>query len=110
MQQMTLRLRNRWSYKGDYSKNKDWWNWEAFLDDDGTGELANIEYVEYILHPTFPNPVQRISKPDGGFVLRTAGWGVFIIKSFAHMLDGKTVKIRPHQLDLRYDPPVGVTD
>jgi hypothetical protein len=34
---MALELRNRWRNKSDV-----WWDWEAFLDDLGTGDLGNV--------------------------------------------------------------------
>jgi transcription initiation factor IIF auxiliary subunit len=62
---MSLKLKNRWKHKGE-----DWWEWEAFIDDEGSGDLSQVDYVKYVLHPTFPNPVQEIKNPTGGFVLK----------------------------------------
>ena len=44
---MSLRLRNTWKYK-----NADRWDWSVFVEDDGSGDLDDIAFVEYILHPT----------------------------------------------------------
>lgn len=58
------------------------WNWTVFL----TGpeeELSRIECVEYTLHPTFPNPVQKVCERGRGlhaFPLIASGWGTFLIK------------------------------
>lgn len=101
---MPLRLRNKWNYKGE-----DRWRWDAFLDDDGSGELNNVAEVEYILHSTFPNPVRRIVDPVGGFVLNTEGWGAFTLKAFAKMKDGSQKALK-HHVELKYEPPTGVTD
>lgn len=101
---MTLRIRNRWRYKGN-----DWWQWEAFLDDEGSGELEQVDYVEYVLHPTFSNPVRRIADPEGGFILKTAGWGTFELKAFVHTKGGGKHKLT-HQLKLSYDPPEGTSE
>ena len=100
---MALRLRNKWNYKG-----RDHWRWEAFLDDDGSGELNNIDFVEYVLHSTFPDPIRTIQDPVGGFVLKTEGWGTFTLKAFAQMKDGSRIPLK-HNVELREEPPTGVT-
>ena len=100
---MALKLRNRWNYKGDER-----WRWEAFLDDEGSGELGNVQSVEYILHPTFPNPIIRVSDPHEGFALKTEGWGEFDLKAFALMKDGSKQTLS-HNIRLEYDPPTGTT-
>jgi transcription initiation factor IIF auxiliary subunit len=100
---MNLMLKNRWHYRGG-----DWWEWEAFLDDEGSGDLAKVDFVEYVLHETFPNPVRRIDDPEGGFVLRTAGWGIFELKAFVYTKDGDKVKLT-HQIALSRRPEVGVS-
>ena len=100
---MALRLRNRWHYgEGDS------WKWEAFLDDGGSGELGQVDHVEYVLHPTFPNPIRKVNDPTGGFVLKTAGWGTFTVKAYVHGKDGKKKKLT-HLLELSRDPPEGTT-
>ncbi len=100
---MPLKLRNTWNYKGH-----DKWDWEAFIDDDGNGELQNIDYVEYILHSTFRKPIVRIKNPSNGFRLYTNGWGTFTLKAFVHKNDGSKVKLT-HYIELKYDPPTGST-
>jgi transcription initiation factor IIF auxiliary subunit len=98
---MALRLRNKWNYKG-----KDRWRWEAFLDDDGSGELADVDFVEYVLHPTFRDPIRTIQDPAGGFGLKTEGWGTFMLKAFVHMKDGSRTPLK-HEIELKYEPPTG---
>ena len=100
---MSLRLRNTWNYKGN-----DWWEWEAFLDDEGSGELSNVKFVEYVLHETFPNPIRRIDSPKGGFRLETAGWGTFDLIAFVHYKDGKKVRLK-HEIQLEYEPEKGAS-
>lgn len=101
---MALRLRNKWFYKGN-----DRWRWEAFLDDEGSGDLSQVKFVEYFLHPTFRNPIRRIVEREGGFLLKTEGWGRFELKAFAHMNDGSTMPLL-HNVRLMRDPPSGVTE
>lgn len=100
---MSLTLRNTWNYKGD-----DWWEWTAFVDDAGTGELENVQFVEYVLHETFPEPVRRVDTRKGGFRLDTEGWGTFDLKAFAHMKDGKKIRLK-HEIQLEYEPRKGTS-
>jgi transcription initiation factor IIF auxiliary subunit len=100
---MALELRNRWHYKGG-----EWWEWEAFLDDAGSGELEQVDHVEYVLHPTFPNPIRTVNDPEGGFILKTAGWGVFTLKAFVYTKDRKKYKLT-HDLELYRTPPDGTS-
>lgn len=100
---MSFRIRNSWKYEGE-----DWWSWNAFLDDSGSGDLSNVSYVEYILHPTFPNPVVTISDSKDGFVLEASGWGTFLLKAFVHTKNGEKIKLT-HELELPYDPQEGIS-
>jgi len=100
---MTLRLRNRWSYRGDGC-----WDWEAFLEDGGSGELRKVEFVDYVLHETFSKPRRRVADPEGGFRLAAAGFGDFDLKAFVHFGDG-TRKRLAHTLELRQQPVNGIS-
>jgi transcription initiation factor IIF auxiliary subunit len=100
---MSLKLKNRWKRLAD-----DWWEWEAFLDDEGSGELGQVDYVKYVLHPTFVDPVRVIKDPSGGFVLKTAGWGEFDLKAFVHMRDQSDRKLT-HEIELKNNPAEGVS-
>lgn len=100
---MQLKLKNRWNYKGN-----DWWEWEAFLDDEGSGDLQRVDHVEYVLHESFPNPVRRVDDPSDGFALHTSGWGVFEITAFVYTEDGEKHKLS-HQLQLSRSPEQGVS-
>ena len=101
---LSLKLRNDW----DMTK-KDWWRWSVFLDDGGSGELEQVDYVDYVLHPTFPNPRRTIRDRETKFKLSNAGWGTFQIRAWVQKKDGEKIKIE-HYLVLKYDPPQGVTD
>ena len=100
---MTLKLRNSWNYEG-----KDWWQWTAFLDDGGSGELGKVKFVEYVLHETFPDPIRRIDSGEGGFRLETGGWGTFELKAFVHFKDG-TKRRLSHEIKLEYQPKKGTS-
>lgn len=101
---MSLRLRNTWKYKGN-----DRWDWTIFLDDDGTGEIDNVAFVEYILHPTFPKPRRIETNRGNNFALITNGWGTFLIRAFANTKKGDIIKLE-HILYLTYEPAEGETE
>lgn len=56
--------------------NYGWYRWRIFADapDD---VLDNIEYIDYLLHPTFPLPNRRIKYRQSKFALELEGWGSF---------------------------------
>jgi len=101
--QMSLRIRNRWKYTGH-----NWWEWEAFLDDQGSGELSRVKRVKYVLHPTFPESIREITDPNGGFVLKTGGWGEFELRAFVYLADGSEKKLT-HEIELKSSPVEGVS-
>lgn len=100
---MPLKIRNRWNYTGN-----DRWDWEAFLDDAGSGELDSVQSVEYVLHPTFPNPLRRVASRNNQFAMKTDGWGVFELKAFVNMKDGSRKKLI-HEVQLEYEPSNGIS-
>lgn len=80
-------------YEGD-----EWWAWAVWVN--GKDEaLDDVDYVEWTLHPTFPNPVRRIHDRSRMFRLETGGWGVFAIGARVQMKDGSHIKLR-HVLKL----------
>ena len=63
-----LRQRNDYSIFG----------WCVYLDE--SKQVADrIECIEYILHPSFPNPIRRISDRLTCFSLQSEGWGTFLL-------------------------------
>ena len=68
--------------------DRDWYEWKVFVSDDDS-TMNSIDHVEYLLHPTFPNPrtvkIDRISK----FALCGSGWGQFNIIVTVHFTNGK---------------------
>lgn len=68
----------------------DRWTWTVFIKGSPQA-LNNIECVEYTLHPTFPNPVQRVCSlgdQQYPFALSATGWGTFQIRIRVFMKDG----------------------
>lgn len=80
-------------------KGKDWWEWSVWLEGDKK-QLDAIDYVVYTLHPTFPNPVVRVSDRKTKFRLDSSGWGEFTIYLQINKKDGSTTK-QEHYLELR---------
>jgi transcription initiation factor IIF auxiliary subunit len=68
------------------------WYWTVFIKPP-PDILDQIESVEYTLHPTFANPVQRVydkgRDPNQAFPFSAAGWGVFTIKIRVFTKDGQ---------------------
>ena len=54
------------------------YGWCLFVEADAA-TLRQIDAVEYTLHPTFENPVRRITDPANCFMMETTGWGGFRI-------------------------------
>lgn len=93
--QEELTIQQSEKYEGD-----DWWKWAVWIEaKEETLDL--IEYVEWKLHPTFPNPIRKSQDRANKFRLQTGGWGVFQITARVQMKDGKQIKLK-HYLELHY--------
>ena len=60
-----------------------------------------MDFVEWQLHPTFPNPIRRVTNRSTNFRLDTGGWGVFMIRASAQRKDGTAEKLQ-HYLHLHF--------
>jgi transcription initiation factor IIF auxiliary subunit len=76
-----------------------YYQWEIFVDEPPE-RLNDIESVEYVLHPTFPQPVQVRRDPKDKFALKTSGWGEFNIAVRVTFKDGKKEDLS-YRLNLR---------
>ena len=94
---MSIRLTNTSEYVGQRGET-DWWKWTAFLEG-GKSELDAIKFVEYHLHPGFPNPIRRVRKREGGFPLTAKGWGVFELTAKVVFADKHKPKLLKHWLE-----------
>lgn len=83
------------NYEGD-----DWWKWAVWIEG-GDDALDQIDYVEWVLHPTFPDPIRKSRDRAKKFRLETGGWGVFLIHARLKMKNGETIPLR-HHLSLHY--------
>jgi transcription initiation factor IIF auxiliary subunit len=92
---MPLLLEQDFRYQGD-----DRWSWSIWL----TGpepELDGVEQVVYILHPTFPKPVQVVTDRATNFKLTASGWGTFTVHAKVLHRSGQETTLE-HELELRY--------
>jgi transcription initiation factor IIF auxiliary subunit len=104
---MNIKIRNTWDYVSGATDH--YWIWEAFLDDGGSGELSNVDFVEYVLTPSFLDPIQKITDPQGGFRLINTSYGTFTIMAFVYTKDGRKEKLI-HNLMLNINPTKGISD
>ena len=74
---MTIRIDN-YARPSDKRSGRQYYRWRVFVDEPAE-TLDKIRSVEYLLHPTFPQPVQVRSSPEDNFALESAGWGEFSI-------------------------------
>ncbi len=58
--------------------DQDWFEWCVFVKNDAE-ELRRIKSVEYRLHPTFPDPIRKVTDRATRFALFSSGWGGFKI-------------------------------
>jgi transcription initiation factor IIF auxiliary subunit len=93
---MAYKLAQNFKYEGD-----DWWEWSVWVDA-SEDEINKIKFVEYTLHPTFPNPVRIIKDRQTKFRLDAAGWGIFTIYGKVVLQNGEKIDME-HKLELLYD-------
>jgi transcription initiation factor IIF auxiliary subunit len=73
------------------------WDWKIFVRADRQ-TLARIDCVEYTLHPTFPDAVQRVCGAQStNFAMESNGWGTFSIAIRVIYNDKRTESYK-HQL------------
>jgi hypothetical protein len=81
-----------------------YYQWRVFVDEPRS-VLDTIQEVEYVLHPTFPEPLQVSTNRDTAFELINEGWGQFTILITVHFTDGTQIKTS-YDLDLQKAWPV----
>jgi hypothetical protein len=67
------------------------YEWRIFVDEP-PAVLATITHVDYVLHPTFPEPFQTSRDRDKQFELTASGWGGFTILINVHHTNGREAK------------------
>jgi YEATS family len=74
----------------------DLWRWTVFLRAPAN-LLSSVSYVEYTLHPTFIDRVQRVRStgdPKYPFGLTRTGWGIFEIRARVVLKTGEAKSLR----------------
>jgi len=79
-------------------QGRNYYNWRVFVDEP-VQVLSQIAEVQYMLHPTFPNPFQVRSNPNDQFALENIGWGQFTIQIMIRFKD-YSVETTSYYLDL----------
>ncbi len=74
------------------------YDWTVYLVAEGF-ILDTISFVEYTLHPSFPNPTRRVDNRQNSFALSSNGWGEFNIMVKIVYKDGR-VSYLQHWLKL----------
>ena len=74
---MTIHF-NNYAKKIGRKENSDWYQWKVFVDEEDD-VLDQIKNVQYLLHPTFPNPLRLTDDRASKFALESSGWGSFIM-------------------------------
>ena len=71
------------------------WRWTVFVTAPAP-ILAQIDCVQYTLHPTFPAPIQQVCRTEDGrypFGLTATGWGVFTLRVLVRFKNGTTQEL-----------------
>lgn len=80
------------------------WDWTIFVDADPE-TLRKIDCVEYVRHPSFPEPVQKVCHAaTTKFAYSTNGWGVLTVKVNVHYKNGQVEPLE-HKLAFGSEPP-----
>jgi hypothetical protein len=79
------------------------WKWTVFVMG-ADSALDDIQCVEYLLHPTFPDPLRKVcargSEKELGFSLPAEGWGTFLIHARVIRKRGGEIQLTH---ELRFD-------
>jgi hypothetical protein len=81
-------------------QGNDWWEWSVWVE--GSDEaLDRIDYVEWTLHPTFRDPIRKVTNRAQKFRIDTGGWGEFQIHARVQTKDDRSFRLK-HNLSLHY--------
>jgi transcription initiation factor IIF auxiliary subunit len=102
---MLFRFDNYARHVGSREANE-WYEWRVFMDEPPE-TLAKVSYVEYSLHPTFPNPFRTSYDAESRFAIESSGWGEFVIPIMVVLRDG--IEHTEYKLDLSKPWPADQT-
>jgi YEATS family len=89
---------NNYAKKIRALSERTYYRWRVFVDEPDQ-VLKGIAEVQYLLHPTFPEPLQVRTNPADKFAVEASGWGQFLIHIAVKYKDGSTVETG-YNLDL----------
>lgn len=78
----------------------------VWLEADTETEMDRVTRVEYLLHPTFPNPNRSSANRKNDFSITFWAWGAFEIVATVHLADGETEQVR-HRMDISLPADTG---
>ena len=84
-----------------------YYKWRLFMDEPPEVR-AQIKSVEYVLHPSFPEPTQVRTDSADSFAVDTAGWGSFTAAIRVYYKDGRK-EDTSYFVDLKKTPPLGTS-
>ena len=82
---------NNWARPLDMRSGQNYYEWRLFVDEP-SAVLNAIRQVDYVLHPTFPDPFRTSQDRDKNFELVASGWGTFTVLITIHYTDGRDAK------------------
>jgi len=88
--QATVRI-NNYARRVKELNGQTFYDWRVFVDE-SPEVLKGIAQVDYVLHPTFPQPFQTSKDRDARFQFSASGWGEFRILITVHYTNGKEAK------------------
>ena len=97
-QRQELYLENTAKYVGSGS-----YEWKIFIVAEDS-ILDQIDHVVYTLHPTYPNPIQKVRDRETEFAFKGKGWGEFNISAEVVFKNGKKIRLN-HWLELKKKKP-----
>jgi len=90
---MVQRISSRLHLENDSTpRGEEWWDWSVWVEGP-IEELDAIEHVTYRLHPTFPEPIRRVTDRESKFRLASAGWGEFSIFATVQVKGGEIIRL-----------------
>jgi hypothetical protein len=92
---MSYRIAQDFEYVG-----KDYWRWSAWIEG-SDAELDKVKEVAWLLHPSFIQSRVVSKQRADKFRLKTAGWGIFLLRAEVALADGGKLQLK-HNLELEY--------
>ena len=89
---------NNYSRVANTAGGRTYYQWRVFVDEPKQ-VLNTIAEVQYLLHPTFPEPLQVRTNPNDKFAVEATGWGQFVIQITIKYKDRSMVRTS-YKLDL----------